>query len=309
MRVNWLIIAHFANAEERRAGIAHLTDLQVKADPGLGIYVAVFGPTKKSQNVLCRWSGTGIEMKILHEFSADGVAKDFTAQLKDMAAWLKRNRMSMYGLLYYGHGGAIRLGPWKSPQRLADTSDFARTVLRPLRPHVLYFDSCHMLSIASLYEFEPYVKYVVGSPSYSAARSMIDCAAFGKLRRFRDDSEVRAYLRSWVKQYAQFKLPKYSCILALDLSRLGGLVRDIQRDELHFGPSTQLHRDDWNQHDLHGVLSTERVRKKVDAMVIAKPKCNTVRGPSVERKVPNTWPAAFKSLRWYKAMAATLYDE
>jgi hypothetical protein len=58
MRANWLIIAHFANANERRAGIAHLTDMKLEAGPNLMIYVSVFGPTKKSQNVICKWLGT-----------------------------------------------------------------------------------------------------------------------------------------------------------------------------------------------------------------------------------------------------------
>lgn len=207
-------------------------------------------------------------------------------------------------MTYYGHGGGLVVGPWKDPWM--SLKKFNHIFIKRIQPEILCFDSCYLGSIVSLYEIAKDVKYVLASPAWHPYTSISSLKLFGKLPSFtrQNKHEVfKKYIADMSCEFSKVKnQPKYSCLVAFDLTTLNKTIKQIKKLEFTKDQNLELHDPD--HYDLLASVESH-IKKDLEKIVISKEcmsKCPIrIQGISVSYQPKDgAWSDHFTRSRWGK---------
>ena len=108
-RFNWLLLAHFENAEERSKCFEHLAGTTVSEE--VTVYVAMFGPYVTSPVILRQISVEGHrDLGVWPSRTKGQGYRKFLPTVKHLAETFVRLKIPIHGVDYYGHSGGLVLG-------------------------------------------------------------------------------------------------------------------------------------------------------------------------------------------------------
>lgn len=216
---------------------------------------------------------------------------------------VKENGSKIHALSYYGHGGSVVVGRWQDP--FMGIAEFTKLVIKPIKPTLMAMDSCYMAAITSLYEFAPYCKYVLASPSWHPYASVSQVPMFGKLPISDSDADWKTYAIKLARQFQNLESnPKYTCLIPFDISGLRDTIKKIKT--LYLTKESTLKLNDKQQYDLY--LSVDKSLKKSILKTVLCWKCvekcpERVYGISVREPDPeDAWHKHFLKTKWSKVL-------
>lgn len=294
---SWLIVAHISDSFEVDDFKRIFKKCQKQLKPTTDIYI-IYVYHKKQGKII----------HITHDNYT--VLKVFNQKTNSQTVWC--NKMLNYilslskpvAMSYYGHGGGLVVGPWKNPWM--SLKKFNHIFIKKVRPEIICFDSCYLGSIVSLYEISKNVKYVLASPAWHPYTSISSLKLFGKLPLFNRQNKhevFKKYITNMACEFSRVKnQPKYSCLVAFDLTTLDRIIRKIKKLELTKDQNLQLHDPD--NYDLLASVESH-IKKDLEKIVLSK-KCMSkcpirIQGISVSfQPRDGAWNDHFTRSRWGK---------
>jgi len=294
---SWLIVAHISDSFEVNDFKRIFKKCQKQLTPETDIYIIYIYHKKQG--------------KIIHiTQNSFTVLTGFNQKTRSQSVWCNKMldyilaRANPVAMSYYGHGGGLVVGPWKDPWM--SLKKFNHIFIKRIRPEILCFDSCYLGSIVSLYEIAKDVKYVLASPAWHPYTSISSLKLFGKLPSFtrKNKHEVfRNYAKDMSCEFSKVKnQPKYSCLVAFDLTNLDKNIKKIKKLEFTKDQNLKLHDPD--HYDLLASVESH-IKKDLEEIVISKEcmsKCPIrIQGISVSYQPKNgAWSDHFTRSRWGK---------
>lgn len=294
---SWLIVAHISDSFEANDFKKIFKKCQKQLTPQTDIYVIYIYHKKQG--------------KIIH-ITNDSfkVIKGFNQKSRSQTVWC--NKMLDYilslskpvAMSYYGHGGGLVVGPWLDPWM--SLKKFNHIFIKRIRPEILCFDSCYLGSIVSLYEIAKNVKYVLASPAWHPYTSISSLKLFGNLPSFTRQNKHEIFKKYIVDMSCEFSTvknqPKYSCLVAFDLTTLDKTISQIQK--LEFTKDNNLKLHDPDHYDLLASVESH-IKTDLEKIVLSKKcmsKCPiTIQGISVSYQPRGgAWSDHFTRSRWGK---------
>lgn len=317
MSFNWLMLAHFKVPKERDGCFKHLEGTRV--NPGVKVYVAMFGPYTNSPSHLLEVTHEGVEYigEMKYDKIGTGYYTKYLPRIQKIVSTLKKNGIKIHGIDYYGHSGGLLLGDYYHERYFITIKDMVDHIFIPLQPLVVIFDSCYMGVISALYEMSRVksIYWVMASPTYHPSYSVLETNAFGKVGTGKHDKlTLGKQLRGISCEFQKLTFPSYRCFILFDLSKIPAFVRELKRVGplmLKFSGKTQLSRSDKVTHDLWRSAVDPHLKsmiKEVSKDTCGLQHCKVAQGMSIEIDFPDAHLGLFKSLEWYKEMKGLLYD-
>jgi len=281
---SWLIVAHISDTFEINDFKKIFKKVQKQLSENTDIYVIYVYVKKRG--------------KIIHITNQTyDILKHFNQKNNTQTEWC--NKMLNYvlkitkpvAMTYYGHGGGLVIGPWIDPWM--SLKKFNDIFIKKVKPEILCFDSCYLGSIVTLYEIQKNVKLVLASPSWHPYTSVSSLKLFGNLPNYTKENKTNVFKKYLVDMSCEFSTikgqPKYTCLVAFDLTNLNKIIKKIKKIELIKDNNLNLH--DPKGYDL--LKSVEpNVSKELSTIVLSKKcmsKCPiTIQGPSVSYQSKNS---------------------
>ena len=222
-----------------------------------------------------------------------------------MVDFVKTQAKNIIALNYYGHGGAVVIGPWKKP--FMSLVNFVKIWVQILKPKILCFDSCYMGSLSSLYEISFHCKFVLASPSWHPYSSLTTLDSFGQLPNFKNKNEIQDYISKLSCEFNHLpRLPKYACLVAFNLTNLQKLVKNLKVLKLNKSSRIIGAHDD-QQYDLN-LAVPKHLKQITKELIISPPSCTKncpkrIHGISVrEPDTDDIWHKYFIKMKWAKKL-------
>ena len=313
MTFNWLMLAHFKNPAERDGCFKHLDGTRV--EPGVTVYVAMFGPYITSPVHLAMVTKDGAEYMGIMRSSVQGKGyyNKYVPKVKKLVQTFLDNKIKIHGVDFYGHSAGLLLGGYYNLKYFLTAPDLTEHVLRPLQPKVVTFDSCYMGVISALYEMSDVksIQYVLASPTYHPSYSLLESEAFGKIGTGSHDKATLAkQLKAVTCSFQELTRPAYRCFILIDLQKIPKLVKKLSKltvDDFNFTNSTMLSKADKVTHDIYKSVKHPEIKKLVKEIskdTCGLKHCKVARGISIETEFPDAHRGLYKSMKWYKQMKA-----
>ena len=294
---SWLIVAHISDQFEVNDFKKIFRRTQKQLTPNTDIYIIYIYHKKQG--------------KIIHiTHDSYTVLKGFNQKTNSQTVWCNKmlkfvlDRASPVAMSYYGHGGGLVVGPWLNPWM--SLKKFNHIFIKRVQPEILCFDSCYLGSIVSLYEICKDVKYVIASPAWHPYTSISSLKLFGQLPQYTKQNKhyvFKKYITDMSCQFSKVKSqPKYSCLVAFDLSNLNNIIPKIKKLEFVKDHNLQLH--DPEHYDLISSVESH-IKKDLEEIVLSKEcmsKCPIrIQGISVSHQPKGgAWQDYFTRSRWGK---------
>ena len=293
---SWLVIAHISDRIE------------------LGEFNKTFKKVKKNVSettdvyVISIYRTKGTIMRITNK--SQMIIKIFYQKDDSQKKWCKKmvqfvlKLCKPIAMTYYGHGGAVVVGPWNKPWM--GLKAFNEIFIKTVKPEIMAFDSCYLGSIVTLYEIEQNVKLVLASPAWHPGSSISELKLFGALPKYTSATKKAVLAKYAIALSCEFstikRLPKYSCLVAFDLTNLDKIVKKI--DHLELIDDNNLKLRDPNTYDLLASVNP-KVSKQLSTIVLSKrcmSRCPlTIKGASVSyHDKHDVWNKHFKETKWGK---------
>lgn len=294
---SWLIVAHITDSFEINDFKKVFKKCQKQLSNNTDIYV-IYVYHKKQGKVI----------HITHD-SFD-ILKHFKQKTNSQTIWCNKmlnfvlKKTTPVAMSYYGHGGGLVVGPWSDPWMTL--KKFNHIFIKKVKPEILCFDSCYLGSIVALYEIASNVKYVLASPAWHPYTSISSLKLFGKLPEFTSQNKHEVFKQYIINMSCEFSKvknqPKYSCLVAFDISNLNKIIPQIKKLEFKKDYNLQLHDPD--NYDLLSSVESH-IKKDLEDIVLSKEcmsKCPIrIHGISVSHQPKGAaWSDYFTSSRWGK---------
>lgn len=294
---SWLIVAHIIDSFEINDFKKIFKKCQKQLSDNTDIYIIYVYKKKRG--------------KVIH-ITRDSydILKYFKQKTNSQTVWCNKmlnfvlKKTTPIAMSYYGHGGGLVVGPWSNPWMTL--KKFNHIFIRKVKPEILCFDSCYLGSIVALYEIASNVKYVLASPSWHPYTSISSLKLFGKLPQFTLQNKHKVFQQYIINMSCEFSKvknqPKYSCLVAFDISNLNKIIPQIKKLEFKKDHNLQLHDPD--NYDLLSSVESH-IKKDLEEIVLSK-KCMSkcpirIRGISVTHQPKGAaWSDYFTSSRWGK---------
>jgi hypothetical protein len=294
---SWLIVAHISDTFEINDFKKIFKKVQKQLSETTDIYVIYVYHKKRG--------------KIIHITNESyEILKYFNQKDDTQTVWC--NKMLNFvlkltkpvAMTYYGHGGGLVVGPWVNPWM--SLKKFNNIFIKKVKPEILCFDSCYLGSIVSLYEIEHNVKFVLASPAWHPYTSISSLKLFGNLPNYTKQNKTEIFKKYAIDMSCEFSTvkgqPKYSCLVAFDLTNLDKIIKKIKKLEFIEEHNLKLHDPD--HYDLLATVEAN-ISKELSTIVLSKKcmsKCPiTIQGPSVSYQFKDgKWGDYFSNSKWGK---------
>ena len=305
---HWLLLAFVTDLQEKQTYLK--TIKRIKVQTGVTIYAYVFGPNTNSSIQQFKIDATETkELEILHVETGTQKYNKYLKTLKNIISDLF---IKINGVIYYGHSGGIILGLWAGTKTFATVTDFVQTVLIPLQPTIVIFDSCYMGTISALYELSAVnsLEFTMASPYYHPGFSVLQTKAFGQIGT---NKPLLQSLQDISCEFQQKKSPRYRCFLLFDMKKIPKLIRNvrlaIKHKKLVFNKESCVNKleDLYDLHTSAQYMPLQSQIQEVTAHSCNLDKCYKIRGVTIDIALPALHLKVYKKMRWFKLMQDLMY--
>ena len=312
---NWLLIAHWHNLREKKAGLKDFRKYKPKALQKM--YIFCFGPyvssaiemyTIDSINGLQKQEGFDA-IPVIVKNDIDQTFNRYIGSVKYMMHIIKGYKVHIDGVFYYGHASSITTGAWYSTKVFMTIADFTTFIIIPLQPIVIVWDACYMGLMSPIYEMcrVKSLRFAVASPTSHPTVSILEMKSFPDI----GFDNLEKTLFNITCEFQARPRPLYRCLMVFDLKKVPPLIKKLadvfQVDKIdkyfEFIEKNQIDPADNTTFDLYRACKDPVLKKQIEDIHIHScniDACRTTKGISIDLYVPHKYRYAFQQMQWYK---------
>jgi hypothetical protein len=307
----WLLLAYPTDLQERRICLNIIKSIRLENE--VTIYAYIFGPNNNSVVQRFKIDVEGwTELNSFHVITEKQKYKKYLTTLADdVVNWFVKYGIKVNGVIYYGHSSGIILGLWHGQKILATVTDFVQTVLMPLQPNIMIFDSCYMATLSALFELSTVksLRYVLASSYYHPGFSILQTKAFGKIKTTEDVK----HLQEITCEFQALRGPRYRCLLLLDVQKIPALVKRVRlaakNNELIFDKNSVVNKKE-DLYDLYSSACEEGLKKQIQQVsqnTCNINNCHKIKGVTIDIELPALHLKIYKKMLWFQTMKNVMY--